>query len=135
MDTSLSQQNIKDIWQTAPVANLLSLTNPQTKQEYGAFVITSGTPFIFSLQPTVDYEIDGREIPGWKMIFATNNNEVNELHESSVIGTAGYFETIGKLKPYIIDEQNGSILVRELSEAELLDLFQKSKGKKLPETA
>lgn len=96
----------------------MAITNPETGTETGAFSITDGMPLIFSLDPARDFEVSDRDVEGWKLVFVTTTGDM--------LGMSGYFKALGKLKPYILDEQNGSILVRALTRDELEDLYRKS---------
>lgn len=110
--------NLQKLWQETHVANLMAVTNPENGKEIGAFSITNDMPLIFSLDPGRDFEVSGHDVNGWKLIFVNSDGEM--------LGMTGYFKALGRMKPYILDEQNGSVLVRALNEDELSDLFQKS---------
>lgn len=113
-----NSQDLSQIWQETHVANLMAIANPETGTETGAFSITDNLPLIFSLDPARDFEVSNRDVDGWKLVFTTSNGEM--------LGMTGYFKALSKLKPYILDEQNGSILIRALSREELEELYYKA---------
>lgn len=109
-------------WGTAEVANIMSATNQASNQSFAAFTIKAGTDTIYSLKPDEDYEVNTNSIDGWKMIFLSENEEV--------LGDADYFTVIEQLKPYTLEQNNNSVLVRKLTSEEFKKLLEDTHAEK-----
>ena len=123
----MSPGELAEAWSTAHVANLLSVSNPETGETFGAFVITHDLLQIFSLDPEDDYEVNPNTIKSWRMIFPSE--DATTAPEDAALGYAEYFEALKALEPYVLARENGSILVRKLSSEELATVLEAAHGK------
>lgn len=105
-----SQDSLHELWQTSPVAELKPFL--VDNHVYGSFELIPGLAQIFSLNPSDDYEVDEYTIAGWKLVYDTENAL-----------SAEYFSALKKLQPFIIDTQNGSILLRVDSIDDIAELL------------
>lgn len=110
--------DISETWNRATVAEPIVLMTPDN-QEVGAFILEENALRIYSLNPTKDFEIDGRPDLVWNMVFMT---------EDGPLGIAPYGPTLEEMRPYILDMKDESILVRALEHDELCDLFVSAGG-------
>ncbi len=106
--------NLAKLWQTAQVAEPLGFDSEQINSSVGVICLRANTPTIISLNPAEDFELNTDIINSWKLIFQNAEDEI--------LGDIPYAELLPKLQPYILDQQNGSVLVQALSVDELLDL-------------
>lgn len=79
---------------------------------FGAIALTEGTDTILPKSPQNEYAIDGKQITDWKIVLISTTKD-------SIIGDCDYFIAFSKLKNYIIDSNDYSILIRGLSLKEL----------------
>lgn len=84
----------------------------------GAIVLKANTPTILSLHPGEDFELNTDIIHQWKIVFQASDDRV--------LGDADYQNAIKELVPFILDQQNGSLLIRALSDEELENLHIQS---------
>lgn len=103
-------------WGTAEVANIMSAANQASNQSFAVFTIKAGTDTIYSLKPDEDYEVNTNSIDGWKMIFLSDDEKI--------LGDADYFTVIEQLKPYTLEQNNNSVLIRKLTSEELEKLLE-----------
>lgn len=104
-------------WSQAKVAEPLGFVNDDLNT-VGALVLTAGVPMILSLDPGADFELNTDIIHQWKIVFQNQDGEV--------LGDADYLMVLKELKPYILDQQNGSILVQIPNDDDLADLYASS---------
>lgn len=115
----MGKTELKKAWSEACVANLMSVSDPETGEIYGAFAITNDLLQIFSLDPEEDYEVNPNTIVAWRMLFST---------EDEALGQADYRLTLEALGPYILARENGSVLVQKLSKEDLVRVFKAAGG-------
>lgn len=84
----------------------------------GAFVLQSNQPAIISLHPGEDFELNTDIIHAWKVVF--------QIQDGSVLGDANYETFLHEIAAYIVDQQNGSLLIRALDDDELHELYAKT---------
>lgn len=118
----MTSQDLAKAWNEAHVANLMSVTDPETGSNFGAFTITHDLLQIFSLNPEADYEVNPHTITDWRMLFMPDNH---------TLVYADYQEVLKTLSPFILAQENDSILVRKLSQTELEEIFRLAHGKTL----
>lgn len=106
-------------WGTARVAEPIGITN-NTNTNLGAFRVVADIPTILSVDPAQDFELNTDIIEGWKMIFMSP--------DADILGEADYLPALEALNPYIIDQQNGSLLIRALSIPEIDDVILAAGG-------
>lgn len=82
---------------------------------FGAIALTEGTDTILPKTPQNEYAIDGKQITDWKIVLISTTKD-------SIIGDCDYFVAFNKLKDYIIDSNEHSLLIRGLSLKELEDI-------------
>ncbi len=97
-------------WGTAQVAEPVA-TQDSSHHTISAFRVVAGVPTILSLDPAEDFELNTDIIQAWQIVF--------ESSAGDVLGEADYFRTLEILQPYILDQQNGSLLIRGLSVSEI----------------
>lgn len=107
------QIDLSEVWRTATVAEPIGFVD-EAMNTVGAFTLTSDTPIILSFSPAEDFELNTDIIHQWKVVFQTSQGEV--------LGDANYEQVLNELKPYILDQQNGSLLIRALTDDEISDL-------------
>lgn len=123
----MSPAELSEAWSAAQAADLLSVSNSATGEVFGAFIITHGSLQIFSLNPEDDYEVNPNTIKSWRMIFPAEDG--NDAPANAALGYADYFEALKALKPYTLAQENGSILIRKLSQEELKTVYDAAHGK------
>lgn len=109
--------DLQHAWNRARLTEPFMVTSPTTGAELGVFLLESDTIQIFSLDPTKDFP--DYKVSAWSMAFQLGDQ---------IVGLASYFTTLEQLKPYVMDLQNGNLLVRGLDHEEFLALFQASEG-------
>lgn len=72
---------------------------------FGAITLTVETDTILLKSPQNEYAIDGKQITNWKIILISTTKD-------SIIGDYDYFVAFNKLKNYIIDSNEHSLLIR-----------------------
>lgn len=82
---------------------------------FGAIALTEGTKTILPKNPQSEYKADGEQISEWKLVLVSTSKNM-------IIGDSGYFAALKKIEKYALDTNKTSILVRELSLAELESL-------------
>lgn len=115
----MEKTELEKAWSEACVANLMSVSDPETGEVYGGFAITEGSLQIFSLDPEEDYEVNPNTITNWRMVFSSGED---------VLGYADYQATLQALEPYVLACENGSILVQKLNKTDLEQLFRLAGG-------
>lgn len=101
-------------WSRAQVLEPLGFVDEKLNT-VGALVLTSGAPIILSLDPGEDFELNTDIIHQWKIVFQTQDGEV--------LGDADYQTLIREIRPFILDQQNGSLLVYVPNDEDLSDLY------------
>ncbi len=108
---------IAKTWVEAKVLEPLGFVDEEM-HTVGAVVLGANIPTILSLDPGADFELNTDIIQQWKIVFQNSEGEV--------LGDADYTQTLRELREYIVDQQNGSVLVRALSDDELYELHAKT---------
>lgn len=106
-----------EIWQSATVSEPLGFVDDNL-HTVGAIVLKSNTPTILSLQPGEDFELNTDIIHEWKLVFQDSNNQI--------LGDADYSQALRELAPFVLDQQNGSLLITSLSDEQLEELYTKT---------
>ncbi len=104
-------------WLTAPISDPVGYVD-DNGHTIGIIVITANTPFILSLDPGADFELNTDIIQSWMAVFQNS--------EGDILGDTSYANLLKEIHPYILDQQNGSILIQTLSDKELADLYAAS---------
>lgn len=104
-------------WLIAPISEPIGYVDSNA-QTIGIIVITANTPFILSLDPGADFELNTDIIQSWMAVFQNSEGEV--------LGDTNYTNLLKEIHPYILDQQNGSILIQSLTDDELADLYAAS---------
>ena len=79
---------------------------------FGAIALTEGTKTILPKAPQKRYAVDGEPIAEWRMVLVSTTKE-------DIVGDCDYFGALERLKQYVLDEREDSILVTGLSLDEL----------------
>lgn len=103
---------MSSLWESARVAEPMGLSEAEHS---GAFILNTGESTILSQSPAEDFEINTNVIQGWKIIFVDAEQTIGELD---------YEDALKKLQPYQLDQQNGSLLIKALSRAEVDKLLE-----------
>lgn len=101
-------------WSAAQVIEPLGFVD-DNMNTVGALVLRAETPSILSLDPGSDFELNTDIIHQWKVIF--------QASDGSVLGDADHSSLLREITPFVLDQQNGSILIRALADDELHDLY------------
>ena len=109
--------NLAKLWSEAEVAEPLGFVD-ENMHTVGAVVLKPNLPIILSLHPGEDFELNTDIIHEWKVVFQTSDGRV--------IGDANYSSVLRELHSFVIDQQNGSILVRALTDEDLENLHASS---------
>lgn len=109
-------------WGTAEVAVVLTASDFSDTHTFATFVLKPNTELIFSLDPAEDYEVNPHTIDGWRMIFIDENGET--------LGDTDYMKTLDCLTNFAIDQNNNSILIKKLTQAELKQVFYAANGER-----
>ncbi len=107
-------------WGTAEVALILTARDFDNSHTFATFALKPDSEIIFSLDPAEDYEINPHTIDGWRMIFLSEDGET--------LGDADYTTALDSLKPFIIEQNNDSVLIKKLTQVELEQVFQAAGG-------
>lgn len=102
---------MSSLWETAKVAEPMGLDE---SEHAGTFIINTNEATILSLNPAEDFEINTNVVQTWRIMF---------VDDERVFGELDYATTITKLRPFQLDAQNGSILVRPLTHEEIESLL------------
>ncbi len=104
------------VWAQAYTAVPKFYVDPQG-EPFGAVALTEGTDTVLFKAPQNQYQVDGRPVRQWKIVFfSTTKGEV--LFEQE------YFAALARLQEQKIDERDDAILIKGLSLAEMLQLQQ-----------
>lgn len=101
-------------WNQAHVAEPAGFVD-EDLNTVGVFTLKAGTPTILSLSPGEDFELNTSIIHHWKLLF--------QASDDGILGDANYDQALKELTPYVIDQQNGSILIKALSDVELDEIL------------
>ena len=82
---------------------------------FGAIALTEGTKTALPKNPQLEYKVDGKSVAEWKLVLVSTSKE-------TIIGDADYFAALKKVEQYSLDTNKNTILVKELSLAELESL-------------
>lgn len=104
-------------WSEAAVAEPIGFVD-ENLHTVGAITLKAGAPLILSLSPAEDFELNTDIIHDWKIVFQTTDHEI--------LGDADYTRALRELKNYVLDQQNGSLLVQALTDDELHEIFVQS---------
>jgi len=113
-DLSGYQDISTDIWGGAYQAQP-RMYEKQDGSIMGAFALTEGTKTILQKNPAEIYKVDGKTIDEWNLVLVSTTQD-------SIIATLGYQEAIAKLKPFVLDEEDELILVKEMSLNDMKEL-------------
>lgn len=109
--------SVREDWSQAQVLEPLGFVD-EDLNTVGALVLTAGAPIILSLDPGADFELNTDIIQQWKIVF--------QNQEGEILGDADYHILLREIKPYILDQQNGSLLVQIPDDEELFNLHTKT---------
>ena len=79
---------------------------------FGAIALTEGTKTILPKVPQKKYAVDGEPIAEWRMVLVSTTKD-------DIVADCDYFGALERLKQYVLDEKEDSILVAGLSLDEL----------------
>ncbi len=79
---------------------------------FGAIALTEGAETILPKAPQGAYAVDGKPVARWRMVAISTTKD-------AVLGDCEYSLALEKLMPYILDDKDGSVLVKGLSLSEL----------------
>ena len=82
---------------------------------FGAIALTEGTKTILPKEPQSEYKVDGKPISEWKLVLVSTS-------KNTIIGDSDYFVAMKRIEQYSLDTNKNTILVKELSLAELESL-------------
>lgn len=111
---SSDAQSLQTLWAQATIAEPLGFVDDELNT-VGTFILRAGVFTILSLSPAEDFELNTDIIHRWKLIF--------QASDGRVFGDADYNAAIKELHLYIIDQQNGSLLIQCLTDNEIEDLY------------
>lgn len=83
---------------------------------FGAIALTEGTKTVLPHYPESRYQVDGQPVMEWKLVLVSTSN-------GTVLGDCVYHVALNRLKPYVLDYNQDTILTRELSLAELENII------------
>lgn len=84
---------------------------------FGALALTEGTKTILPKMPQSEYAVDGKPVTDWKVVLVSTTRD-------GIIGDCDYFEALRKLEKYIVDFNEKSVLIKELSLSKLETIMQ-----------
>lgn len=82
---------------------------------FGAIALTEGTKTILPKNPQSEYKVDGKPISEWRLVLVSTS-------KNTIIGDNDYFVALKRIEQYSLDTNKNTILVKELSLAELESL-------------
>lgn len=98
-------------WNNAYKATPKFYSNPDGNP-FGAIALTEGTDTILPKSPQDKYAVDGKQVTEWRLMLISTTKD-------SIIGDCDYLTALNKLKNYIVDSNENTILVKGLSLKEL----------------
>ena len=103
-------------WEEAytPAPKMFSMPDGKV---FGGFAITEATRTVLPIDPRAKIPDEGNTVEDWKMVLVS-------LTKDSALGDCEYYKTLARLKPFVIDSNEDSILIRGLSLKELEKLFE-----------
>ena len=75
---------------------------------FGVFALTENTLTTLPKDPKAIYKIDNINVDTWKLMLVSTS-------ENGILGDLAYYEAIHKLKKFVVDERNGSLLIKSIS--------------------
>lgn len=103
----LSRMKRNTDWDNAYDATPNFYTSPQGNM-FGAFALTEGTDTILPLCPKDRYQVDGKSISDWRVIFVSTSDQ-------TIMFELPYSHAITKLEPYFKDKRADSVLIKGLT--------------------
>lgn len=79
---------------------------------FGTIALAEGTETVLPKAPQKEYAVDGKAVADWKVVLVSTTKDC-------VIGDCDYFRALAKLKNYVQDTNDDSVLIRALSLEEL----------------
>lgn len=109
--------DLQHAWNRARLTEPFTVTSPTTGAEIGVFMLDADSIQIFSLDPAKDFP--DLKVSAWSMGFRFGGQ---------ILGLASYFGALAQLRPYVMDLQNGNLLVRGLDPDEFTAVFKAAEG-------
>lgn len=109
--------DLEQSWQRAQLTEPFVVTSPTTNTPLGVFMLDADTTQILPLDPAKDFP--DLKVSAWGLAFRANDQ---------VLGLAAYLSALEQLRPYLMDLQDGHLLLRGLSSDEITKAFRASHG-------
>ena len=107
---------MKADWQTAEVLEPESYDDLNEELPAVVFWVPSGKSFILSLDPVIDFEINNKGVSAWQLGFEAADQTVTREYQAAI--------AMLRKSNYVVDEQNGSVLVRPLTDLEIANTLR-----------
>lgn len=95
-------------------------SQPNLGEELSLLSLSEGEETILPKEPQKEYLLDGKPVENWMLVLIKRNHKGGYFG----IGHADYAGALEKLKPYIVDSDKKSVLVRALTGEELVGLVE-----------
>jgi len=95
-------------------------SQPNLGETVSLLSLTEGEETILPKDPWKEYPLDGRQVENWMLVLIKRNHKGGYFG----IGHADYARALDKLKPYLLDSDKKSVLVRALTGEELVGLVE-----------
>lgn len=83
---------------------------------FGAIALSENTKTVLPKAPQSSYAIDSKPVTDWRLVLVVAS-------QGGIIGDTDYFTALNKISNFIIDENNTSVLLRELSKEDMYGLL------------
>lgn len=103
-------------WDNAFRANV-NFYGKEGEEPFGALVLTEGTETVLPKAPWEKYGLDGKPVADWKLVLVS-------ITRQGIIGMADYAGSMVRLKPYLQDEREDTVLTKGLTLSQLETILQ-----------
>ena len=96
------------MWDNAFQANV-NFYGKDGEPPFGALVLTEGTETVLPKAPWAKYGLDGKPVADWKLVLVS-------ITKQGIMGMIDYRTAMDRLKPYLQDESQDTVLTGGLTE-------------------
>lgn len=106
----------QESWDNAFKANI-NFYGKEGEEPFGALVLTEGTETVLPKTPWEKYGLDGKPVASWKLVLVS-------ITKQGIIGMADYAGAMARLRPYLQDEREDTVLTKGLTLSQLETILQ-----------
>lgn len=101
----------QESWDNAFRANV-NFYGKEGEEPFGALVLTEGTETVLPKAPWEKYGLDGKPVADWKLVLVSITGQ-------GIVGMVDYAGGMVRLKPYLQDEREDTVLTKGLTLSQL----------------